>query len=114
MMDLFGKTDQPMERLPRRQKPPYSKVVLPVLATVSGVLLGFALPALIGAESFVDYVKCLLFAVGGGFVSYGVNRFAIEWGGLHRPPSGRGSQHSRASPRSWPSERVSSGPPMPG
>lgn len=79
-MDPFERNDQPAKRLPRRPMPEYPKIALPALSAVSGGLLGFAMPALIGADGFGDYLKCGLFAMGGAFVSYGVNRFALERG----------------------------------
>ena len=70
----------PFQRFPKRPSPHYTSVLVPCLSGFAGLMLGAAMPALIGADSLLDYAKCALFGVAGGFVSYGVNRLAIEKG----------------------------------
>ncbi|MCR9089221.1 MAG: hypothetical protein NXH97_21060 [Rhodobacteraceae bacterium] len=69
-----------MDRLPRRPMPSYAQIMLPVLAVISGLLLFFATPPLIGAETLWDYAKAGLLAFGAAFVAYGINRFAVQQG----------------------------------
>lgn len=69
-----------LTRLPRRSLPPYGTALPPLLSLFSALLLGFAAPGLIGAETPADYIKCALIAVSGGVVSYGVIRLAVDRG----------------------------------
>ena len=73
----------PLRRLPRKPRralPVYTDVLIPGLAAASGAMLGFGLPNLIGADGFVDSLKCALIALTASGVSYGINRLAIERG----------------------------------
>lgn len=70
----------PLKVRKKKPTPPLSKVMLPIAAIGSGGLLTLALPSLIGADSPVDYLKCGLIGASGTFISYIINRFAIEKG----------------------------------
>lgn len=69
-----------LRRLAKRPRPRFSKVLLPVIALLSGLLLGLVLPELTNASSFWDYGKCIIAAVSATFTAYAVNRFALEKG----------------------------------
>lgn len=69
-----------LKRLPRREWPALTELLLPALALCSSLLLGLAAPTLTGAEGVTGLIKCILLAAAGGLVSYGINRLAVERG----------------------------------
>lgn len=70
----------PLKRMPRKERPEYTKVLIPWLAFASGMMLLFGLLDLLGAKSIIDYLKCGLIAVTASSVAFGINRLAIERG----------------------------------
>lgn len=79
-MDLHLNTDEPLQRMPRKERPELFAIILPLLAFLSGVMLLLALLDLLGASSLIDYLKCGIMALSAGIVALGVNRLAIERG----------------------------------
>lgn len=83
-MSEFDKSEhdskEPIDPFQKRPWPPILPYMLATAAVLSGVLAGVALPALIGAETFVDYLKSTLIAVLATMIAYGVNRLAIDRG----------------------------------
>ncbi|MCR9089462.1 MAG: DUF4407 domain-containing protein [Rhodobacteraceae bacterium] len=70
----------PLTRLPRKKARPYPEVLVPLLAASSGILAFLALPALIGAETVFDWLKCAVLALAATAVAFGVNRLALDYG----------------------------------
>ncbi|WP_300056219.1 hypothetical protein [uncultured Roseobacter sp.] len=59
-----------LARFRKRPKPPYVDVLLPPLAILSELLLGAAMPDLIGAEHSGDYIKAMLIAASATAIAY--------------------------------------------
>ncbi len=67
----------------RKKKPkPFATAITMGLSISSGLMLGFAVPNLIGAETGLDVAKAILLAGSGALVSLGVNRLAVEKGAV--------------------------------
>ena len=73
---------QRLEKMRKRKAKPFATVVTTGLSVSSGLMLGFAVPNLIGADSGIDFAKTILLAGSGALVSLGVNRLAVEKGAL--------------------------------
>ncbi|WP_299670513.1 hypothetical protein [uncultured Roseobacter sp.] len=59
-----------LARFRKRPKPPFVDVLLPLLAILSELLLGAAMPDLIGAEHSGDYIKAMLIAASATAIAY--------------------------------------------
>jgi len=75
-------TPQRLKKMRKRQAKPFATVITTGLSISSGLMLGFAVPNLIGADSGLDFAKAILLAGSGALVSLGVNRLAVEKGAL--------------------------------
>ncbi|WP_299971485.1 hypothetical protein [uncultured Roseobacter sp.] len=80
-----------LTRLPDKPRATFDDMILPGLALGSGALLFAAMPTLIGAESFGDYVKAGLIAGTATAVSYGTNKLAIREGTVQAAIGTRGA-----------------------
>lgn len=69
----------PIRRAPKKRRP-LLDFALGAIALSSGVMLGLALPAIIEASSFWDYVKAATLAFSAAAVSYAINKSAIDRG----------------------------------
>lgn len=78
--DQNTSSGEEMKRLPDRPKKPFVSNLLILIALFSGAMLGFAMPNLIGDESWSGLAKAFLIAGAATTVAYGVNRLAIEKG----------------------------------
>lgn len=78
-MDPLDQTSAPL-RLPPGQKRPLDKTIITAGSVLSGAMLGFAMPSLVGGAGIMPLVKAGLLAAGATIVSYGVNRLAVERG----------------------------------
>lgn len=74
--------DGPLRRLKKKEPPSFLFVGVVLLAVLSGVPLILTLPALVGADSIFDFIKCGVIGVAGAFVAYFINRLAIERGAV--------------------------------
>jgi len=75
-------TPQRLKKMRKRKAKPFATVITTGLSVSSGLMLGFAVPNLIGADSGLDFAKAILLAGSGALVSLGVNRLAVEKGAL--------------------------------
>jgi len=75
-------TPQRLKRMRKRKAKPFATIITTGLSISSGLMLGFAVPNLIGADSGLDFAKAILLAGSGALVSLGVNRLAVEKGAL--------------------------------
>ena len=75
-------TPQPLKKMLKREPKPFATVITTGLSISSGLMLGFAVPNLIGADSGFDFAKAILLAGSGALVSLGVNRLAVEKGAM--------------------------------
>ncbi|WP_299962283.1 hypothetical protein [uncultured Roseobacter sp.] len=66
----------------KKDKPPYTDVLLVTGPAISGLLAGLAIPDLIGAEGFLGHLKSSMIALSAAGIAYGINRLAIERGAL--------------------------------
>lgn len=73
---------QRLEKMLKREPKPFATVITTGLSISSGLMLGFAVPNLIGAENGFDFAKAVLLAGSGALVSLGVNRLAVEKGAM--------------------------------
>lgn len=71
-----------LKRLEKKHLPPFSRLLLPLIAALSAFLLTLALPGLIGAEGWIDSLKCLVIGLSAGITAYAINRYAIERGAV--------------------------------
>ncbi|SDE90326.1 hypothetical protein SAMN05421538_11438 [Paracoccus isoporae] len=78
-----GQFAKPLQRLPRKPLPSLASLAIPLLACLSALLLGLALPSLVGADGWLDWIKCVLAALSAGITAYAVNRLAVDKGALH-------------------------------
>lgn len=69
----------PTRRTPAN-KLSFTKLILLLLSLISGVMLGVAMPNLVGGDGLLMLAKCVLLAGGGMIVAYAVNRLAVERG----------------------------------
>ena len=73
------KTNGPVRREPNT-KSSFAKSALLVTSGISGVMLGLAMPNLVGGSALMITIKSILLAAGGMTVAYAVNRLAVERG----------------------------------
>lgn len=69
-----------LKPVPQRGSPSFTQVAMCFLAGLSGLMLAWAVPALIDAVSFADYTKAALLGFGGAIVAYTTTRLAVERG----------------------------------
>ena len=69
-----------LQKLPKRDAVPFALMATSSLAVASGLMLGFAVPHLIGGGGVINLIKSGLMAGAGALVAYGVNRLAVEKG----------------------------------
>lgn len=80
MTEKVEDIDVGLERMPKKELPPFQQMLIPGCAVSSGIMLGSALPDLTGAENLLDYLKCVVIALAATGTAYGINRLAIEKG----------------------------------
>lgn len=74
-----GQKTQPEPKfLPDKPARPLAEKLLAGTAICSGIMLGLAMPGLIGTESWLDVVKAVVITGSAIIVSYGVNRLATD------------------------------------
>ena len=78
--ETLPKPELPLQRLEKKTAPPLQKIMLPVTSLASGTLLTLALPDLIAAHGVIDHGKCIVMGAAATFISYSINRFALEKG----------------------------------
>lgn len=83
-MDEFSKIETaPQETIPRfakKKRGPLLPYLLPTAAILSGLLAAIALPEILGADSWLGYLKAAVIALLATMIAYGVNRLAIDRG----------------------------------
>lgn len=75
-------TSQRLQKMRKKKATPFATVVTTGLSISSGLMLGFAVPNLIGGEGGFDFAKAILMAGSGALVSLGVNRLGVEKGAM--------------------------------
>jgi hypothetical protein len=66
--------------LPDKPKVAFADIALGLTSVGSGLMLGFAMPDLIGAQTWTDTAKAALISLTAGATSYSVNKLAIDKG----------------------------------
>lgn len=67
-------------RPPLPQPPQVSLIIVFILAACSGIMLACGVPAMVGSDGVLDWIKCVVIAVGATVANYAVTRLAVEKG----------------------------------
>lgn len=77
---MLKKPPQKPTRLPNVPKAPFVDKLIAAAAICSGIMLGLAVPELIGAATSLQYAKAILIAIAGMVVAFGVTKLAVDKG----------------------------------